>query len=483
MPSSVNDGGDVFHGLVLQARESQRASVPTPGTPTFHSRALTVRSLRVRCPLLIRSHVPDALEPVTSVGREDRPCDLGVEPANAARIWEAVERLYRTGIHPAIQLCVRRHGGVLIDRAIGHSAGNGPDDPPEAAKIPLTTATPFTIFSAAKAVTAMLVHLLDERDLIRLDDPVSEYIPDFGVHTKQWITIRHVLIHRAGIPNLTGAAIDLDRLDDPEAIVRLLCEGPQTWRPGRQLAYHAFTGGFILGELVRRVTGMSIRTMLDREIRRPMALRWMSYGVRPDQVDEVAVNYFTGPPLLPPVSTVLRRALGVGFREATEMSNDPRFLTGVIPSANVVATAGELAAFYQLLLDGGEYGGTRIFDPRTIRRATSEQSYFEVDLTLGLPFRYGMGFMLGGQWLSPYGPDTQYAFGHLGFTNIVAWADPERRVAATLLTSGKPFVYPGLYHAFDVLRQIGLACGKERIQPGVVHPPAELPRRARPAEN
>jgi CubicO group peptidase (beta-lactamase class C family) len=71
-----------------------------------------------------------------------------------------------------------------------------------------------------------------------------------------------------------------------------------------------------------------------------------------------------------------------------------------------------------------------------------------------------MGFMLGGDWLSLFGPDTGRAFGHLGFTNIVSWADPERRVAAALLTSGKPLVYPEMYYLFDVLRQIGLACPK-----------------------
>jgi CubicO group peptidase (beta-lactamase class C family) len=405
--------------------------------------------------------VPPILEAVTSIGPEVDPREVGVDPAGLARVWEAARNLYRSGIHPAIQLCVRRRGRVLVNRAIGHASGNGPDDHPDTPRVPLTPATPFTIFSAAKAVTAMLVHLLDERNLLRLDDPVCEYIPEFAVHTKQWITIRHVLIHRAGLPNLPAEAVDLDRLDDPEAIVQLLCEAKQTWRPGRQLAYHAFTGGFILGEVVRRITGRSIRALLDEEIRRPLGFRWLGYGVQPADLDRVAVNYFTGPPPLPPLSTLLRRALGVGFLEATAMSNDPRFLTGVVPSANVVATADELSRFYQLLLDGGTLDGVRVLDPRTIRRATSEQSYFEVDLTLGLPFRYGMGFMLGGRYMSLYGPDTQYAFGHLGFTNIVAWADPERAVAAALLTSGKPLFYPQLYDVWDVLRQIGNACVKE----------------------
>jgi CubicO group peptidase (beta-lactamase class C family) len=398
---------------------------------------------------------------VTSIGTEVRAADVGVAPADVSRIWRAVENLYRSGIHPAIQLCVRRHGQVLIDRAIGYARGNGPDDAPEASKTVVTTTTPFNMFSAAKAVTAMIVHLLDQRDLIRLDDPVSEYLPEFAVHTKQWITIRHVLIHRAGLANVPAEVMDLDRLADPAGIVRLLAELRLTGRPGRQLAYHAVSGGFILGEIVRRVTGRSIRDMLADEIRRPLGLRWFGYGVPPADVERVAVSYFTGPPLLPPLSTILHRALGVEFHQAIERSNDARFLTGIVPSANIIATADELSRFYQLLLDGGEADGVRIFDRRTIRRATSEQSYLEFDFTLGLPFRYGMGFMLGSPWFSLYGPDTRYAFGHIGFTNIIGWADPERQVAAALMTSGKPLVYPELYYLYDVLRQIGRACGKE----------------------
>ena len=412
------------------------------------------------CPLVTRCRVPAELRSVTTVGVEAGPRDLGVAPDAVDHIWAAAERLYRSGIHPAIQLCVRHRGQVLLDRAIGHTWGNGPADPPDAPRERLTTATPFVIFSAAKAITAMIVHLLDQRDLIRLDDPVCEYIPELGVGAKQWITIRHVLIHRAGLPNLPREAIDLDRIDDPDGIVQTLCAVKQTWRPGRPLAYHAFTGGFILGELVRRVTGKTIRTVLDEEIRQPLGFRWLRYGVERGDLARVAVNYFTGPPTLPPLSMILRRALGVDFHEVPAMSNDPRFLLGIVPSANIVATANELSRFYQLLLEGGELDGVRVFDPRTIRRATAEQSYLEFDFTLGLPFRYGMGFMLGAQWLSLYGPDTVHAFGHLGFTNVICWADPERGVAAALMTSGKPFIYPELYYLFDVLRLIGVACPK-----------------------
>ena len=407
-----------------------------------------------------RTTVPRDLDAVTRVRWEAEiaPRELGVETDARDRIWTAAQRLYASGLHPALALCIRRHGGVLVDRAIGHVRGNGPDDPPDAPRVPLTPDSPFCTLSASKAVTAMLIHLLDQQNLLRLDDPVSEYIPEFAANGKQWITIRHVLTHRSGIPNLPPEVMHLGSLDDPEAVIRILCATRPSGRAGRQLAYHAIPGGFVLGEVVRRVTGRTVRDLLDEAVRRPFGFRWLSYGVDPADARQVVTNYVTGPPPLPPLSTLLRRALGVSLREVVEISNDPRFLVGIVPSGNVVATANEMSRFYQLLLDGGVLDGVRVFDERTVRRATVEQSYLEIDFTLGFPFRYGMGFMLGAEWFSPYGPYTRHAYGHIGYTNILCWADPERRVAVALLTSGKPLVYPELYYLWELLWEIGVAC-------------------------
>ena len=92
-----------------------------------------------------------------------------------------------------------------------------------------------------------------------------------------------------------------------------------------------------------------------------------------------------------------------------------------------------------------------------------------------------MGFMLGGEWLSLYGPDTPHAFGHLGFTNIVSWADPDRQVAGTLMTSGKPLLYPEIYYCWDIMRQTGLACPKEKLSEPTPRPPKAKRKRATPA--
>ena len=416
------------------------------------------------CPTIVRRcRVPRRLEEVTTIARDREvdPRSVGVDPAGVETIWQAVEKLYRSGVQPAMQLCIRRRGEVLMDRAIGYARGGGPDDPRDAEKVLVTPETPFNIFSASKAVTAMVIHSLDEQHLLHLDDPVCEYIPEFGKHGKQWITIRHVLTHRAGIPNVPPETMRVEMLERPAEIVDILCNTTPMWRPGRRLAYHAISGGFILGEIVRRVAGDNIRDVLAAEILEPLGFRWMNYGVSPRDVNKVATNYFTGLPVLPPLSWIFKRFLGVEFDKVAELGNDPLFLTGIVPAGNVVATANELSRFYQLLLNGGELDGVRVLEPRTIRRAVAEQSYLEFDLSLAMPVRYAMGFMLGGQWMSFYGPDTVNAFGHIGFINVMGWADPDRRISVGFMNSGKPLLYPEIAAFSDVFKQIGLACPKE----------------------
>ena len=392
-----------------------------------------------RIPQMARCRVPADIDSVVDVGWED-PGGSDVPRARIEAIWDRVVALYRTGVHPALQICIRRDGCVVLHRSIGHARGNAPQDPPDGPRVPLTTASPFDIFSASKAITAMVIHKLDEERVLHLEDRVCDYIPEFARHGKHRITLRHLLAHKAGIPNLPREAIDLDLLPHPERIVSMLCDARLRLRPGRVLAYHAVSGGFVLAEVVRRATGEDIRSVLEKHIVGPLGFRWMRYGVAPADLPLVVQDALTGPPVPPPLSWVLRNALGVSLVEVVKLANDPRFLTGIIPSANVVTTAAELSAFYQCLLDGGSLDGVRVFTPRTIQHATAEVSYFELDLTLGLPIRYSLGFMLGGRAPNLFGYDNPRAFGHVGLSNNFSWADPERQLSVALLASGKPVI-------------------------------------------
>ena len=217
-------------------------------------------------------------------------------------IRDRARALHATGAHPALSLCIRRGGRVVLERSIGEARPG----------VRATPETPFCIFSASKAVTAMVVHLLDDRGALHIDDRVAHYIPAFGQRGKARTTIRHVLTHRAGIPSLEGNT-DLDLLADPERILDLLCAAEPTNRAGRRVAYHAITGGFVLAEIVRRVTGKTIREVLAEEVLGPLGFRWMNYGVAEADIPSVAENAFTGRPPPRLVASVARRALGLSL--------------------------------------------------------------------------------------------------------------------------------------------------------------------------
>jgi CubicO group peptidase (beta-lactamase class C family) len=403
---------------------------------------------------LRRIRMPDDLDAATTVGDEADPAEAGVDGELVERIWDSGVSLYRSGVHPALQLCVRRVGHVIVDRASGHARGNGPDDGDEVPKVPVTTETPFCVYSTSKGITALVVHKLIERGLLELDDPVVKHIPEYARHGKEGITIGHVLSHRAGVATLPPEALDLDILEDREALVEIICDAKPTSAPGRLLAYHAVSGGFILGEVVQRATGKSIRDVLAEEFLDPLGFRWTNYGVLPEQVDEVGLSYVTGPPVLPPLSNLVKRVLGSPIEQVVETSNDPRFLTAVIPAASTMTNANELSRFFEIFRRGGELDGVRVMETETLRRALEEQSRLEIDLSLLFPTRFAYGLMLGAKVISLLGRDTDLAFGHLGLINIMGWADPERGISAALITSGKAILYPEVHRFYGVMQRI-----------------------------
>jgi CubicO group peptidase (beta-lactamase class C family) len=403
---------------------------------------------------LRRIRLPDDLEAATSTGPEAGPAEVGLTEELVERIWDSGVDLYRSGVHPALQLCLRREGKVVLDRAIGHARGNGPDDGKDVPKVRVTPQTPFCIYSASKAVTAMVVHTLQERGALDIEDRVADHIPGYARHGKGEITIAHVLAHRAGVASLPREALDLDLLGDREHLLELVCDAKPSSAPGKLLAYHAASGGFILGEIVHRVTGKSIRDVLAAEILDPLGFRWGNYGVEPADVGEVGLSYVTGPPLLPPVSTLATRALGAPVDEVIKLSNDPRFLTAVVPAVSVITSANELSRFFEIFRRGGELDGVRVIEPATLRRALTEQSRLEIDFSLVFPTRFSYGLMLGAKVVSLYGRDTDHAFGHLGMINIMGWADPERGISCGLVTSGKAILYPEVHRFYGLMQRI-----------------------------
>ncbi|OBI90316.1 lipase LipE [Mycobacterium asiaticum] len=383
-----------------------------------------------------RIRVPDDLDAVTAIGEEDHS-EIG--SAAVERIWQAARHWYRAGMHPAIQLCLRRNGRVVLNRAIGHGWGNAPTDEPDAEKIPVTTDTPFCVYSASKGITATVVHLLVERGVFDLDDRVCEYIPSYTSHGKDRTTIRHVLNHSAGVPFPTGPRPDLKRADDHEYAQEQLGKLRPLYRPGLVHIYHALTWGPLMREIVYASTGKDIRDILASEILEPLNFRWTNFGVAKQDIPLVAPSHPTGKPLPPVIAAIFRKAIGGTVHEIIPYTNTPAFLTTVVPSSNGVSTADELSRFAEIWRRGGELDGVRIISAERMYNAVQEARRLRPDFAVGLqPARWGTGFMLGTDRWGPFGRNAAAAFGNLGLANIAIWADPARGLSGGVISSGKP---------------------------------------------
>ena len=374
--------------------------------------------------------IPRRLRSLEDRGEECAAELAGLTDNDVRSIWRATRALYRTGMSPAISLALRRHGELFMNRALGYRSLSP--------ATPIDVDTPVCLFSASKAITAVLVHYLAEQGQLDLNKPVAHYVPEYGSAGKERTTIMHLLTHRGGVPRIQED-VDPSALFDIDT-VRDMMRRAKARRPGREQAYHAITAGFVLGEVIERVTGDSINVLLDRVIRQPMGMQYFTYGM---DHGIPADNVTTGLQMAP-VDSFLKHAVGGPLQQVVDVSNDPRFRQVAIPAGNLYATAEEASRFFQMLLNGGEWQGQRILERRTVENAVKPVKEARFDRTLLIPLQYSAGFMLGQKNISLYGPGTPRAFGHLGFISIYCWADPQRDLAGALLTTGKGIVGPHL---------------------------------------
>jgi CubicO group peptidase (beta-lactamase class C family) len=314
----------------------------------------------------------------------------------------------------------------VIDRAIGHRRMDEPEL--------MTTDTPACLFSASKAISALVIHKLVENGTLALDDRVADYLPEFAANGKQDVTLRALLTHRAGLYKLPFKTPDPAQFWDHDGVVAALCAEPLT-RANKQ-SYHAITGGYILGAVAERVSGRGMRELLE-EITTAVGAHSADYGVPEERRDDVAFSYSTGPKRLPPFTTLLKRLLGTPAHVVAPASNTPEAMSSVVESAGIFASAHDAARIFGMLAVNGLWEGRLVLAPETLAAAVEPAGPLVIDAMLPAPIRFSAGFMLGERVASLYGFDAPHAFGHLGFTNVVCWADPSRHLAAAFLNTGK----------------------------------------------
>ena len=308
--------------------------------------------------------------------------------------------------------------------------------------------------SVTKGVAAAVPHLLHQRGQLDLDAPLRTYWPEFAQAGKERVRVRHVLAHRAGVPVLDTPLTPAQALDGVSGPAAVAAQAP-LWEPGTAHGYHAMTYSFLLGELVRRVTGRTLGRWFAEEVAGPLGLDlWLglpdSAQARVGRVGEVT------PPAPPTVGGLRLRPkpqVAAAYRDPQSVTrrafrvidpapdeNDPAYRAAGLAASGGVGTARALARFYAALIGEvaedtpppapGRRRLRRLFTPATLTQARSEESAGP-DRVLVVDTRFGLGYMLHHPSSPMLGPGS---FGHPGRGGSLAFADPETGIAFAYVT-------------------------------------------------
>ena len=284
------------------------------------------------------------------------------------------------------------------------------------------------VMSTTKGVVAIAAHMLAEEGLLDFDAPVSEYWPEFAAEGKGKIPVRWLFSHRAGLAAI-DKPLDLDDVLAWDPVVQALAEQRPNWEPGSAHGYHAITYGWLAGEVLKRVSGMSVGKLVAERLARPLGLDlWIGL---PDALNARVAHQIPAPPLAPdapadPFIARLADPSSLMHRAFTNPSglftaaNTPAFRAAQVPAANGIATARSLSRLYAAC--SGEIDGVRLLKPDTLELAMRTQAQ-GADLVVGYETHYGTGFQL----TFPSRPFAgEGSVGHYGMGGSVAFAHPER---------------------------------------------------------
>ena len=317
--------------------------------------------------------------------------------------------------------------------------------------------TPALSYSTTKGVSATMLHILADRGLIEYDKPVADYWPEFAQSGKERITVRHILCHEAGLYGIRSIVDSGKRILDWDYMVEALADSVPAHPPGESHGYHALTFGWLVGELIQRVTGRSFTEVLQTEIAGPLELDCMHIGLPQNQMHKraqlIAPVYRRWAPTEQNVARVARplhRVLRLARLDLSDMAsamvprgmeevdfNSEEFAAVPIPAANGIFTARSLAKMYAALANGGQWNGVRLLSRATLRRATKVQNR-----GIGRVIPFPMHWRLGYHRVPTIRVKVPRGFGHFGFGGSGGWADPDRNLSVAMVVNsgtGTPF--------------------------------------------
>ena len=329
------------------------------------------------------------------------PIEGKCEPRFEA-VRDALARYLDSGEELGASLVVDIDGDLVVDLWGGFCD--------QARTVPWTERTITNVWSSTKTVTSLAALMLADRGELDVDAPVARYWPEFAAAGKEGVLVRHLMSHSSGVSGLEQPAVVEDLYDWPTATSRMAAQAPW-WEPGTASGYHALNYGHLVGEVVRRVSGKTLKQFVAEEIAGPLGA---DFQIGALERDWERIADVVPPPPLP------------FDMDAIDMQS-PAFktMTGPVPDAAAANTAGwrhadmgacnghgnarSVARIMSALALGGEVDSIRLLGPATIDLIFDEQSN-GVDLVLGVPLRFGIGYGLPILETVPYLPDERICF-------------------------------------------------------------------------
>ncbi len=317
-------------------------------------------------------------------------------------VREALQRNIDSGEEVGASIVVDLGGQIAVDLWGGFRD--------EAGTEPWTRDTITNVWSTTKTVTSLAALMLVERGQLDVDAPVAAYWPEFAAHGKQDVLVRHLLSHTSGVSGLDQPAVVEDMYEWEKSTARFAAQAPW-WTPGAASGYHALNFGHLIGEVLRRITGTSLKQFVADEIAGPLGA---DFQIGAAESDWGRIADVIPPPPLPfdmaalgPDSLVVKTFTGPTVNAAD--ANTPGWRRADIGAANGHGNARSVARILSVISRGGEVDGIRLLSPETIELIFREQAN-GVDMVLGVPIRFGIGYGLPVPETIPYIPDEKICF-------------------------------------------------------------------------
>lgn len=338
-----------------------------------------------------------------------------------AAIQRLLDELVTGGAEIGLQVAVIHSGRMVVDAASGLA------DPATGEAVGGDTL--FYAASTAKGVASTVAHVLAQRGELDYDLRAAEVWPEFGSHGKEGVTLRHVLLHTAGLPGLP-ADISVADLCNWDRMCAVLADSELWWEPGTRFGYHAQTFGFLVGEILRRSTGRTISELLREVVTGPLGVADEVHFALPQRLlSRVAwqVEPEAHSPNPPPPGSPLARAIPPGIQPDAAHANRADVLTSEIPSAGTMTARGA-ARIYSALL--GHVDGVSLVSPSRLKDMAAI-THRGMDEVMGFPTEWAFGY-------SPYRPGAGRAlpgstFGMVGANGSAAYADIDSGVAVAVM--------------------------------------------------